>query len=94
MRDYEMVVILSPEIADENLTATVDKISQSIVQKGGVVNSTSNMGKLKLAFPIKRKMEGNYFLTQFKLEPKHTKALEDGLKLTDEVLRYLVIKLD
>jgi len=92
MRDYELVTILSPEVDEEEVSKTVDKLAASIDDKGGTVKETNKWGKRKLAYPLRKFMEGNYILTRFKLEPNFVKALETEIKGWEEVLRFLVIK--
>ena len=93
LRDYEMVVIISPEVEDERLEATIDNISQFIMEGGGTISNVERWGKRKLAYPIKHFMEGYYVLTQFKLKPTLSKELEARLQISEEVLRHLLIKL-
>ena len=52
LRDYELLLIISPEVVDEELETEVDKISQIITERGGVVSSVEQWGKRKLAYPI------------------------------------------
>ena len=92
LRDYELVSIISPEIADEALDTTIDKVSQFITQKGGTISDVERWGKRKLAYPIEHFMEGSYVLTRFKFSPTSTKELEAKLKVSEEVLRHLLIK--
>jgi len=93
LHDYEMVLIISPEIADEALDTTIDNVSRFITGKGGIVSNAERWGRRKLAYPIGHFMEGNYVLTQFKLKPALTKELEANLKISEEILRHLLIKL-
>jgi len=93
LRDYELVVIISPEVVDEKLEATIDNISQFITERGGIISSVDRWGKRKLAYPIKHFMEGSYVLVQFKLKPTLSKELEAKLQISEEVLRHLLIKL-
>ena len=93
LRDYELVLIISPEIADEALETTIDKVSRFITEKGGVISDIERWGKRKLAYPIKRFMEGSYVLARFKLSPTSCKELEAKLQVSEEVLRHLLIKL-
>ena len=93
LRDYELIVIISPEVEDEKLEATVDNISQFITERGGIISSVDRWGKRRLAYPIKHFMEGSYVLAQFKLKPALSKELEARLQISEEVLRYLLIKL-
>lgn len=93
MRDYEMVVIMRPDIPDENLQASVDNLSQIIASKGGVINKIEPGGRKKLAYHIKRFSEGSYFLAQFKFEPKLISELEKPLRISQDILRHLIISL-
>lgn len=94
LSDYEMVYIISPEIADEKLDAVIDNVTKIITEKGGSVSQMERWGKRKLAYTIKHSIEGNYVLAKFKLSPEMSKEVEARLRITDEVLRHLLIKLD
>jgi len=93
-RNYEMVLIISPEVADEKFGATIDNISQFIAENGGAVSEVEQWGKRRLAYPVKHFVEGNYVLTRFNMKPTSSKELEAKLQISDEVLRHLLIKLD
>lgn len=93
LRDYELVVIISPEVAEEDIPATLDKISRFIVERGGSITEVSQWGRRKLAYPIKDFMEGNYVLTHFKMDPGLTADLEASLRISEEVLRHLLVRL-
>ena len=94
MRDYELVLVISPEIAEEDVPSTIDKVSQFITGRGGTVAGVNRWGRRKLAYPIRRHMEGNYVLTQFQLEPDQVAGLEASLELAEEVIRHLVVRTD
>ncbi len=93
LRDYELVFIVNPEIGDEVLEATVGNVSQFITSQGGIISGEERWGKRKLAYPIKRLEEGSYVLTRFKMRPESCKELETNLKISEEVLRHLLVKL-
>ena len=93
MRDYELVVIISPEVADEEILATIDKINQFIIERGGAITEVNQWGRRKLAYPIRDFLEGNYVLTQFKIEPRLTAELEASLGISEEILRHLLVRL-
>ena len=93
MRDYELIVIISPEVPEEELPAHLDKISEFITNKGGSVTEVERWGKRKLAYPINHFREGNYVLTRLKLEPGTTAELEANLRISEKVLRHLLIRL-
>lgn len=94
MRDYELTVILNPQVEEEKLTAAVDKISRWVSEKGGSVVQVEPQGKRKLAYPIKRFLEGNYVFYKFQGESSLTRDLETNLKMSEEVLRYLLVKVE
>jgi len=93
-RDYELVFVLKPDIPDENLDVVVDKVTQLITNRGGTIASTEKWGKRKLAYPIKQYTEGNYLLSRFKLQPASSREVENNLQITEEIIRYLIIKID
>ena len=93
LRDYELVLIISPEAEEEKFGATIDNVTQLITGKGGVISDVEQWGKKKLAYPIKRFMEGNYVLIRLKMKPKLTKEFEASLQISEEVLRHLLIRL-
>jgi len=93
LRDYELLLVISPEVAEEEFEAILGNISQLITGRGGVISDTEQWGKRKLAYPIKRFVEGNYVLTKFKSKPEIGKELEANLRISEEVLRHLLIKL-
>lgn len=94
LHEYEMVLVISPEVAEEEIEATIDVVSQFITGKGGTISDIEKWGKRKLAYPIKRFVEGSYVLTRFKLKPVFGKELEESLRISEKVLRHLLIRLD
>jgi len=94
LRDYELIVVISPEVAEERFEAVLDNIKRFITARGGVVSDVQQWGKRKLAYPIKHHIEGNYVLTQFKMKPESGKELEANLRISEEVLRHLLVKTD
>jgi small subunit ribosomal protein S6 len=93
LRDYELIVIVSPDVPEEELPTHLDKISEFITNKGGSVTDLERWGKRKLAYPINHFREGNYVLTRFKLEPGTTAELEASLRISEKILRHLLIRL-
>ena len=94
LRDYELVVILSPEIDEANIESSIERVNQSIKSRGGEIVDTNHWGRRRLAYPIKRQLEGNYIISQIKLDPAQIPGLESGLRISEEVLRHLVIRPD
>jgi small subunit ribosomal protein S6 len=94
LRDYELLLIISPEVAEEDLEAAVGKVSQAISDRGGLVSTTEQQGKRKLAYPIGHFLEGTYVLIKLQMEPTQCRELEAGLRISEEVVRHLLTKSD
>ena len=92
--DYELVLVISPEVTEEEFEATIDNVSQLITGKGGTVSDIERWGKRRLAYPIRHFVEGSYVLARFKLKPAFSKELGANLRISEEVLRHLLIRLD
>ena len=93
LRDYELVLVINPEVAEEEFEATIDNVSRFITGKGGIISDIERWGKRRLAYPIRHFGEGSYVLTRFKLKPAFGKELEVNLRISEEVLRHLLIRL-
>jgi len=94
LRDYELLLVISPEIAEEELEATIDNVGRFITGKGGVISGIEKWGKRRLAYPIRHFVEGSYVSTKFKMKPEFGKELGASLRITEEVLRHLLIRVD
>ena len=94
LQDYEMIFIISPTVSEENLTNAIETVSQFITGKGGEISDVEQWGKKKLAYPIKHHDEGTYVLARFKMKPAQNKELEVNLRIYEDVLRHLLIKID
>lgn len=92
--NYEMVVIISPEVVDEQLEAVISNISGFITGMGGTISEIERWGKRNLAYPIKHFVSGTYVLARFTLKPTSCKEMENNLKISEPVLRHLLVKLD
>ena len=93
-RDYELVLIISPEIVDEALGTTIDNVNQFVTGKGGIISDVEQWGKRKLAYPIRHFMEGSYVKIRFNLKPTLTREFEAKLNISEEVLRHLLINIE
>ena len=91
LRDYELTVILKPDMDVEKLEARINAIGQFISDKGGIVSEIQKWGKRKLGYPIKHTLEGFYVLVKCKMKPASGKELEGNLRISEDVLRHLLI---
>ena len=94
LRDYELVVILTPEIGDDVIGESLERLSQTITVRGGEVVDVNHWGRRRLAYPIRRHLEGNYVVSQIKLDPSEVPDLESNLRISEEVIRHLIVKAD
>ncbi len=94
MRTYELVVILQPNLEEEALDAAVGAFRQVVVDNGGEIVRIESMGRRRLAFPIRKYTEGHYVLMYLNLERATIQELERRLKLSDDAIRYLLVRLD
>ena len=94
LRDYELTVVITPETSEEKLEASIENVSRYITSRGGTVSDVQRWGKRKLAYPIKHFIEGYYVLFQFKMKPMDGRGLENNLRISEEVLRHLLISIE
>ena len=94
MRDYELAFIIRPNVDEEGITGVVDKVSQFVNTSNGQITSVDVWGRRTLAYPIKNYREGTYVLFHAKLSPSTLTELERNLKLSEEIIRYMLIKVD
>ena len=94
MRTYELVFIAQPELDEEALTSLVEGIQQTITDNGGEIVKTEAMGRRRLAYPIGRHVEGHYTLIHAAMERQALTELDRHLKLSEDVIRHLVVRLD
>ena len=95
LRRYELVAIITPQVADDELPEAIERLLKKAVEnQGGVCDEVNVWGRRRMAYPIKRHTEGNYVLTNIQLDPGKTNELEQGLLISEEVLRHLLVRLD
>lgn len=89
MRKYEVMYIIRPDIEQEAVQVAVDKF-QGIISNGGEITKHDVMGKRRLAYEIKKFRDGVYVLVNFNATPEVVAELERLMKISDEVIRYLI----
>ncbi len=94
LRDYELVLVVNPQMSDEVFEVTIDKYNRFITGKGGIVGDTQRWGKRKLAYPIKHYGEGNYVLFKFRMKPAASRELEANIRLSEEIVRHLLVRME
>ena len=94
MREYELGLVLHPEVEQADVTEAVEKVGQFVEAGGGEVTSVDVWGRRVLAYPIRKQKEGTYVFLHAQLDPQAIQELERNLKLDEGILRYLLLRLD
>ncbi|MGB2954395.1 MAG: 30S ribosomal protein S6 [Anaerolineales bacterium] len=94
MRDYELVIIVTPEFEEEATADVVEKVKSWITDTGGSIESFEEWGRQKLSYLIRKHKEGQYFLFNLKLDPSAVASLEHNFSLQESILRFLIINRD
>lgn len=92
MNKYELAVVVSAKIEDEERAAVVDKCKALIERFGGTITNVDDWGKKRLAYEIRKMKEGFYYFIQFEAESSAPAEIESRIRIMDNVLRYLVVK--
>ena len=92
MRDYEILYIVRADLDDDKVQDIIKRVNTLIERAGGSVERTNVWGKRKLAYEVKHQKEGSYVLQDFQIGPDRVPELEAALKITEEVLRHLVVR--
>ena len=93
MTNYEVMFIIDPILEDDKKEATVETVQQ-IINADGEVSKVDVWGLRKLAYPIQKKNEGYYVVVEFKASPSLLKELDRRLKISDNVMRHMIINKD
>ena len=92
MNKYELMYILVNTGNDEEKDAMIEKVNALITKNGGIVESVEKIGNKKLAYEIKKSREAHYVLINFEAKPEFIKELERVYRITDEVLKFIVVR--
>lgn len=92
LNHYELLYLVSGSFAEDELTPIKEKVLEYIKKYEGAITFDDNFGKKKLAYPVGKEHQGYYLITEFDLDGAKLKDLEKDIKLTNEILRHMVIK--
>ncbi|NLV22032.1 MAG: 30S ribosomal protein S6 [Syntrophomonadaceae bacterium] len=95
MRDYEMMFIIKPDLSDEAIAEIKEKLHNIIADFGGEFeNEVPGWGKKRMAYRIEDYSEGIYVLWNFKGKPETVAELDRVIKISDSLLRHIIIRKD
>ena len=94
MHKYELAVVLSAKLEEDDRTAALDKVKALIERFGGQITNVDDWGKKKLAYEIQKMTEGYYYFVQFDAEATAPAEIESRIRIKDNVIRYLIVRAD
>ena len=90
---YEGLFIVQPDLSQEAQKTVFTQIEGPITKQGGTIETAQEWGRRSLAYPIRKKKEGVYYLVRFQLEPKAISLLRKGYSLNEAILGSLITRL-
>ena len=93
MNKYESVIIINPSVDEDKVKSLVDRFSD-LINKNGKVEKVDTLAKKKLAYEVKKNREGIYVVFYFEAEPTLIAELERNYRITDEVIKFIVVKVE
>ena len=93
-RDYDLGIIINPDVGDEQARAVVERVTQSITANDGQVVRVNAVGRRRLAYSIDRHRDGLYFFFDFTMPPEAASELERTLRVNESVIRHLMLVRD
>lgn len=94
MRTYELLYIISPNVIEQEVDQVVDQIKDHITNLGATITKVDKLGRRRLAYEINHFREGTYILVHFQGHGREIPELERRLRVMDNILRYLTVRLD
>jgi len=92
LRDYEILFIVRPDLDEEQLNAATKSVETLIANLGGEHQKTDVWGRRRLAYEVGHLREGQYVLTDFRLDPARVPEMEATLRISETVFRHLVVR--
>ena len=92
MNKYELAVVVSAKIEDDERTATIDKVKATFERFGGQITNVDDWGKRRLAYEVQKMKEAFYYFIQFDAESTVPAEIESRVRIMDNVIRYLCVK--
>ena len=91
MKAYELLFFVAPTLDEEGRANVMERIENTIAAGEGVIDSTEDWGKRKLAYEINKLSEGDYILINFHADPNHIAELDRVLRINDKVERHMIV---
>lgn len=93
MAKYELMVVLESTVTDEEVPEAVEKLQRLILDHGAIGEETEVQGRRRLAYPVRKRDDATFVVSHFELEPDKVSDLESGLRLEQQIVRNLLLRL-
>jgi len=93
-RFYEVMFIVRPDVADEDLDKLIAGLEQTVTSGGGTLRSTEKLGRRKLAYLVRKFTEGNYILLTVDADGPLVAELERRLRVSEPVIKFITVRMD
>jgi small subunit ribosomal protein S6 len=90
MREYELIYVVHPEVDDAAFKELNSKVQGWITDAGGSISKADVWGKRRLAYPIRKQIEGQYVFIRANMDPSFGSTLDRNLRFTEPVMRFLL----
>ncbi|MCC6635299.1 MAG: 30S ribosomal protein S6 [Chitinophagaceae bacterium] len=94
MNNYELMVIFTPVLSEEEFKNAQKKYAEMVTENGGTIVHTNAWGLKSLAYPIQKKTTGIYLVLEYKVDASFNEKLKVNLLRDEQVMRHLITKLD
>ena len=94
MNKYELAVVLSAKLEDEERAAALEKVKGYVTRFGGVIADIDEWGKKRLAYEVQKMKEAFYYFIRFEAESTAPAEIENRVRIMDNVIRYLCVRQD
>ena len=91
MRNYELVIIVHPDLDENALNALIEKVKGWIIEPGGSISKVDLWGRRRMAYAIRKQHEGQYVMIQTQIAPTSCSELERNLRFLEPVMRFMLI---
>ena len=94
MNKYELAVVVSAKIEDDERAQVIEKVKALVERFGGQISDVDEWGKKRLAYEIQKMREGFYYFIQFESDSNCPNEVEQNVRIMESVIRYLCIRQD
>lgn len=94
MKAYELLLMLKPNLDDEERAAVLERVTGLVTADGGQLDNIDEWGKRKLAYEIDKFADAFYALVEFHTDPTQIAEIDRVLRISDKVIRFMIVRRD